>query len=425
VTGPDELILYGLRVTKADYVEAYRRYRSRMDAPAMTPADYVARKQGAASGRPELAPGSYEHTVIEDWLLEAGLIGIQDARFRTETRILAAGLGPGFLAELLDGSAQEWTDGAGPVPHHWEDFQKVYEAWYAWTAVAEAHGPAAARAWMNADRRSERLRAGEALRDEARAKAVEGRQIEITATVRPATAGRWAAEGWLEVAVAEVPDFRMFVSDLEDINARIIDGLVQKTRDWPERFVVTNVIVETAAGQDSVTEAMNEAQEDDDLDSEKATTWMTENAKRMLAEVDWDEAPSDLTPAGRSRFAATERAWREIEDEFGLLTAEEVADRIGWSVDAVQAAHRDGYILAVHRGGEFLFPGFQLKTDGVHQAFPRLRRAAAHLDVREASVLLWMVSATTWWTIEGSRPVDHLDDPQVVAAFESRFAVEW
>jgi hypothetical protein len=425
MTGPDDLILYGLRVTKEEYVQAYREYRPRMDTPTMTPADYVSRKRGAATGRPELAPGSYEHTVIDDWLLEAGLIKIKDARFRTETRMLAAGLGPEFLAELLGGSAEEWTDGAGPVPHHWQEFQKVYEAWYAWTAVADAQGPDAARTWLNADRRSERLRAGDNLRDEARGKAVEGRQIEVNVTVRPAAKGRWAAEGWWEVTVAEVPDFRMFILKPEDIESQSIDGLAKKTRDWPERFIVKNVVVEATAGQSSVTEAMNEAREDDDLDSEEATTWMTENAKKMLAEVDWDEAPSGLTPAGRFRFAATEQAWREIEAEFGLLTAEEVADRIGWSVDEVQTAHRNGHILAVHRGGQFLFPGFQLKTDGIHQAFARLRRAAAHLDVREASVLLWMISPTTWWTIEGSRPVDHLDDPKVVAAFESRFGVEW
>lgn len=281
MTGPDELVLYGVRVTRAEYVEAYRTYRGHMDSPTMTPGHYVYNRVGDTDEYPGPDPGGYELTVIDDWLLDARLI--KDAPFRTQTRALADGLGPEFLAVLLDGTAEEWADGSGPVPRRWQQLQKVYEAWYAYTAVAEAHGDDTARAWMNDGQRIERLRAGEPLRGEARAQAVEGRQLAVTVILRPATEGRWAAEGWWEVTVPEVPDFRMFSLHTELVKDQVVDGLAMRTRSFPERFIVKQVTIESARKLDPVSDGIDAGlHHAGDVDSEETTAWMTENARRML-----------------------------------------------------------------------------------------------------------------------------------------------
>lgn len=145
----------------------------------------------------------------------------------------------------------------------------------------------------------------------------------------------------------------------------------------------------------------------------------------------WDAAVMndehrEPTPAQRQRAQATEDAWHALEDEFGLLGASEVAGRMGWTEADVHTAHRTGQLLAVHRGGQPLFPGYQLGPDRPRPVFHQLRKTADRLDVREASVLLWMITPTTWWSMEGTRPVDHLEDPaQIVRAFKSHFGVEW
>jgi hypothetical protein len=112
--------------------------------------------------------------------------------------------------------------------------------------------------------------------------------------------------------------------------------------------------------------------------------------------------------------------WPAIEGEFGLLTADEVSARSG-DADAVAG------LMSVQCGGAPLYPSFQL--DPVGQPLPvfeALRQLADHLDVPRNRALLWVTIPNAWWSHEGSRPVDHLDDPaSILRAFDGEYGVDW
>lgn len=137
----------------------------------------------------------------------------------------------------------------------------------------------------------------------------------------------------------------------------------------------------------------------------------------------------DVSPEQAYRAQTTESAWRELEREFGLLTATEVARVVGSTAKSAKSfasdAHRAGRLLAVRRLNRLLYPAFQLAGSGPLPVIRGLRQAAERLDVGEESVLLWLTAPTTWWG-HISRPVDHLDEPEeVLRAFEAHYGTEW
>lgn len=140
--------------------------------------------------------------------------------------------------------------------------------------------------------------------------------------------------------------------------------------------------------------------------------------------------PHTTSPETAQRIQATENAWRSVGEEFGLLTATEVAARVGKAGRSyTHQRRRAGELLAVRRGGRDYYPGFQVTPEGPIPVMAQLAQLAAELEVREASVLLWMVGPTTWWvganSDQADRPVDHLDDPtEIVKAFRSTFG-DW
>lgn len=137
----------------------------------------------------------------------------------------------------------------------------------------------------------------------------------------------------------------------------------------------------------------------------------------------------DVSPEQAYRAQTTENAWRELEREFGLLTATEVAQVVGSTAKSAKSfasdAHRTGRLLAVRRLNKLLYPAFQLTGAGPLPVVRDLRRAAQRLEVGEESVLLWLTAPTTWWG-DRSRPVDHLHDPEeVLRAFEAHYGTDW
>src|SRR6185312_6666467 len=125
----------------------------------------------------------------------------------------------------------------------------------------------------------------------------------------------------------------------------------------------------------------------------------------------------ESTPEQALRAQATENAWRTMDREFGLLPAAEVARRCGSTAAGRSSyasdARRSGRLMAVKRLNRYLYPAFQLGTDGPLGLMKDLKGKADALDVGEEATLLWLASPTTWWDDE-SRPVDHLDDPDGV-----------
>lgn len=129
------------------------------------------------------------------------------------------------------------------------------------------------------------------------------------------------------------------------------------------------------------------------------------------------------------RAQTTENVWRMIDEEFGLLTAAEVAQTVGSTAKSAKSyaadARKAGRLLGVKRMNRLLYPGFQVNDAGPLPVIRQLHNAAQRLEIGEEAVLLWLTAPTTWWD-ERSRPVDHLEAPEeVLQAFEAHYGTEW
>lgn len=121
------------------------------------------------------------------------------------------------------------------------------------------------------------------------------------------------------------------------------------------------------------------------------------------------------SPELARRLAATEEMWRSVHAEFGFLTAQELAPLLGLQApEDVRALYADGVLIAVHRGGRVLYPGFQIDrgTQRVRPVIHELLLAAENAGPSEASLILWLISPSD--SLDGARPVDMLDDPDRV-----------
>lgn len=126
-------------------------------------------------------------------------------------------------------------------------------------------------------------------------------------------------------------------------------------------------------------------------------------------------------------LAATEEMWRAVHAEFGLLTAQELPELLGLPTpEDVLALYAEGFLIAVHRGGRVLFPGFQVDRDAraVRPVIRELRLVAEESGRSEASLILWLVVSSSY--LDGARPVDLLDDhDKILTAAREAFGVEW
>ena len=119
---------------------------------------------------------------------------------------------------------------------------------------------------------------------------------------------------------------------------------------------------------------------------------------------------SVVDPATARAAQATENVWREIAEEFGLLTSSEVGVLLGASKsnrEFVSIRRNRGELLGVVRNNGYLYPGFQFdRSTGAIRAWvkPLLELARNH-SISAVDVLFWMMSPTTY--LNGDRPADH------------------
>lgn len=135
-------------------------------------------------------------------------------------------------------------------------------------------------------------------------------------------------------------------------------------------------------------------------------------------------------PATTQAVIQTEHAWREMEDEFGLLDATQLGRLAGSRAKLARSwasqKHRDRQLLGVRRRNRFVYPGFQLDSFGaIKTAIPAVLANFDHAGWPEEHAALWFVSANGW--LAGRRPVDALDgDPEgVIQASVRATAEQW
>lgn len=125
---------------------------------------------------------------------------------------------------------------------------------------------------------------------------------------------------------------------------------------------------------------------------------------------------------------ATENVWKGIEADYGMLTSMQVARLIGTDKSSRSFASDQraaGKLIGIKRGNKILYPGFQFKrTAGkVHPAVPGLVQMAKDVKWDEEDLILWLVSPTGYF--HGDRPVDHLDDADLVDKGRQEATIEW
>jgi hypothetical protein len=135
-------------------------------------------------------------------------------------------------------------------------------------------------------------------------------------------------------------------------------------------------------------------------------------------------------PAVARAVQAERNLYDRIDAEFGLLTSAETGRRLGSRSTAPRnlavATRRKRALLAITRGHQMLFPGFQFGADGRPLPVIRaLRDLADEARWSENGVVQWLCAPTTY--LGGLRPVDLLsDDPaRVVDAARRAWTVEW
>ena len=141
------------------------------------------------------------------------------------------------------------------------------------------------------------------------------------------------------------------------------------------------------------------------------------------------EMPSPVSPQLARSAAATERAWRDLESEFGLLTSIEVSTLLGSDPpNRTYASHQraQGKLIAVKRPKGLRYPGFQFNATepAILPVMEKLIAVAENAGRSEASLALWMTRPTGY--LDGDRPVDWFSEPdKVIQAAKQSFGVQW
>lgn len=125
---------------------------------------------------------------------------------------------------------------------------------------------------------------------------------------------------------------------------------------------------------------------------------------------------------------ATEHVWKDIETEHGMLTSTDAARLIGSEKSGRSLAsyrRAAGKLIGIKRGNKYVYPGFQFdrRSGQVHPLIPELIAMAAEIGWDQEDLALWMVSPSGYFG--GERPVDHLDDVDLVDKARLAATVEW
>lgn len=126
--------------------------------------------------------------------------------------------------------------------------------------------------------------------------------------------------------------------------------------------------------------------------------------------------------------ANVEQCVAEVETEFGLLTATQAGLRMGSRAmaprNAATRAHTHGRLLAIRRGRNLYFPGFQFDQHAIRPVITEIKSIAARHGWDDAAVIEWMMSPTTY--LQGRRPVDVIDNPDLLTrTAEAALGIAW
>ncbi|BBX16265.1 hypothetical protein [Mycolicibacterium duvalii] len=137
-----------------------------------------------------------------------------------------------------------------------------------------------------------------------------------------------------------------------------------------------------------------------------------------------------IEPSVARAVQAERNLYDRIDAEFGLLTSTEAGRRMGSKSTAPRnlaaAVRRDKALLAIARGRQTLFPGFQFGADGRPLPVIRaLRELADEAGWSESAVVQWLCAPTTY--LDELRPVDLLagQPERVLDAARRAWSVRW
>jgi hypothetical protein len=140
--------------------------------------------------------------------------------------------------------------------------------------------------------------------------------------------------------------------------------------------------------------------------------------------------PSTPSPQLIRSLQTTERVWKRLAEEFGLLTASEVIEILGATLtnrNTLVVLRFTGKIIAVRRGSYIQYPGFQFDR-ARRTIFPVVEPLIEVARANEWScedLTLWMLCPTTSFD-EEDRPVDHLQEQELLlAAARSHMEAVW
>jgi len=124
----------------------------------------------------------------------------------------------------------------------------------------------------------------------------------------------------------------------------------------------------------------------------------------------------------------TERFWRSIEAEFGFLSSVDVSAALGARPNRAYASElrTAGRILGLRRTNRYVYPGFQFQAEAIRPVIPRLISLGREHGLESRDVVAWLCRPTTYLRGDARRPVDHLDDADLVVDSAARaWAVAW
>ncbi|TFB97664.1 MULTISPECIES: hypothetical protein [unclassified Cryobacterium] len=91
---------------------------------------------------------------------------------------------------------------------------------------------------------------------------------------------------------------------------------------------------------------------------------------------------------------------------------------------SVEKMRKNGEILAVRRGGVYVFPGFQFVAGHVEPVIAQLIALAVEVRWSPEVLVIWLCSPSGYFG--GDRPINHLRDPnELLAKARNEATVEW
>lgn len=142
-------------------------------------------------------------------------------------------------------------------------------------------------------------------------------------------------------------------------------------------------------------------------------------------EFNIDNNDNELSPQRAKSLIDTKRIWQKIDEEFGLLTKDELREVLGYSVtvnsNSIETQRIRGNFLGIEVKGEYLYPGFQFDNGRVIPAMPEMIAEATKQNCQMSDIVLWMCSPTTSLPMD-ARPVDLiLTEPELVVQSAADF----